>query len=831
MTTAIAEADSTTDSTTADASTVEPTAENTATVTTPEPAEQPANAEQLHLVTTEEAAEPPAPRSRRKPRKSAPTRKSEAEPTAETEQTAEAGSDAGGITDALTTETPAPAEAAAPAGSAPFEVDPAEVAPHPYNAPARSLPQPGNPKWDELFAGVQVHGVQVPAKVVTLAAFLAVRPELADEINESNENARYVAIYGHRRRAAAIEASKKLPVIIDDAIMANGGDLDAIAQENNGRDDYTELEEARLIARFLETGISQRKLAPRLSRDQATISRRVALLRLIPEIQQRVEDKKFPADAAAVIGGQLGSKLPWEPNNKKWKSLTDDQRQADQVEAVQLMHRANKTATAACEWVIAARQSREQAATEGIKIIDPRETFGNTYYDHRLSQPDDVEAAREAGTLFGALDANSGTLVYFTSTKPKRTPTGQDDAEKAEAKARADAMKARREACVQLIANPLPQKALLDLFARQFVTRVTKQAGSNDAVTLAKKWWDAGKVNPNLGDEWADYMANRAETKLQHHGAWALAVAAMELRACTYADWDAEDIAYLQLLTDRAKYKPTQWEQARLAKAAENAAKAAATDDADEDTDDGDQDGDQNAGQNAGQDGDEGTSQDGESTPEPAKKTSRRASKPRTPRRKNTAAEKGDQDDDAKPATPRSAARRIERRPAPAAGAPHLAAAVPGSAARRIERRPAPPAAPVPSPAVGPTTRTDAARITHQPDPHHIHDHSHEEIHHHGHLRRRHHRRLVRKDHHRRHAGHPARAPRSTRPADRLRPPGHRHNVARHRTRPWTADRRRHADRAHLARRRHRCGPPRRRARGSPCRPQHPRHRRRRPRP
>ncbi|WP_018687197.1 ParB/RepB/Spo0J family partition protein, partial [Actinokineospora enzanensis] len=464
--------------------------------------------------------------------------------------------DAGGIAAALAqraSETTATGELLIPASA---------VAPHPFNSPSRSLPQPGNARWDELVSTVRASGVTVPAKVVTAAAFLAVRPQTADQIG----NAEYVVIYGHRRRAACLETGRPLKAIVDDSVMENDGDLEALAQENLGREDLTELEDAQMLARFFEVNKkeSQRSLARRLGRDQATISRRLALLKTAPEIQAAITDKKFAATDAAVIGG----KLPYEPNGKR-DGRESDERLAEQRTAVELVNQG-RTATAACEWVIAARASAQQAATEGLDLIEPATAFGDRHYEHACRDEAAATVAREAGLLVATIDKQNGALRYYTKAKPDRPQaTDREEAEKAEAKARKDAQTKRREACVKLITSPLPQKQLIDLLSRQYVNGMAHGATSSEAYTLAGKLWFASGLTPNVGDEWKESMRREGTSRiLNHHAAWVLAVAAFEIRASqNHREWDALDLEFFELLDERARYVPTEWERLRLAKA------------------------------------------------------------------------------------------------------------------------------------------------------------------------------------------------------------------------------------------------------------------------
>jgi len=233
------------------------------------------------------------------------------------------------------------------------EIAVSEIAPHPFNHNSRSQPQPGDPKWDELLNGVRANGVRLPVLVVPRDAFTAARPGAAGEISPE---ARYVLIYGHRRRAAALEAGRDtMPAVIDDAIMTDNGDLDAMAAENLGRQDLSDLAEADLFARYSEIGLTQRAIADRLGVDQATVSRRLALLLLAPEVRQAVADGELPSAEAAALSGQL----PYGPL-RRWQKSKDpdqdtDQRRAEQIEAQRLILQHNWSASRAAERIVVER--------------------------------------------------------------------------------------------------------------------------------------------------------------------------------------------------------------------------------------------------------------------------------------------------------------------------------------------------------------------------------------------------------------------------------------------------------------------------------------------
>lgn len=469
---------------------------------------------------------------------------------------------AGGITAGL-------ASLAAADGQRFIEAPTEAIAPHPYNAPTRSVPQPDNPRWIELVGSVRAAGVQVPILVVSRAAFVQARPELEPSLEPAT---RYVIIYGHRRRAAALEAGlATVPAVIDDSAMADGGDLDAMTIENLGREDLTEFEQAEVFARYSEAGFSQRDIASKLGVNQSTVSRRLNLLLLCPEVRAAVESGKVRHTEAAELSGKLpyGPRRPWQQDVHDEQD--SDDRRADQVAACDLVA-SGATLKRAAERVLAERRARRRAASEGVEIVNPRERFGPDYQQYAIAS-----LAMAAGQpLVGAIDELQGSLVYY----PAAAQRAQSDApqlssaatEGASARQRAAASRARLLACPRLVASPPPREKLLPLLAGQYAAGIAALGGSQAGWKLSFDFSRAaGLPSAAHSDVGSFREAAGAEVtlKCQIEIAWACAVAAFELHASDKARtrWDHLDIAYLQLLQDRAGYTPTPWELDRIAAA------------------------------------------------------------------------------------------------------------------------------------------------------------------------------------------------------------------------------------------------------------------------
>jgi len=52
--------------------------------------------------------------------------------------------------------------------------------------------------------------------------------------------------------------------VVDDSVLADGGDLGAMTIENLGREDLTELQQAEMFAHYSEAGLGQRAIADKL---------------------------------------------------------------------------------------------------------------------------------------------------------------------------------------------------------------------------------------------------------------------------------------------------------------------------------------------------------------------------------------------------------------------------------------------------------------------------------------------------------------------------------------------------------------------------------------
>ena len=149
---------------------------------------------------------------------------------------------------------------------------------------------PDNPRnhlrnLDETVESVRAVGVILPIVVGTVDAYLHSRPDRAGDLDDG---AQYVVIDGHRR----LEASRRvglatIPVRVDNARLATDETLlEAAFVANYHRDDMTDLEEAHALKQLVDYYGSQTKASKRLGIPQNTISSKLSLLKLTPELQR-----------------------------------------------------------------------------------------------------------------------------------------------------------------------------------------------------------------------------------------------------------------------------------------------------------------------------------------------------------------------------------------------------------------------------------------------------------------------------------------------------------------------------------------------------------------
>lgn len=149
---------------------------------------------------------------------------------------------------------------------------------------------PDNPRnhlrnLEETVGSVREIGVVVPIVVATTDAYLRDRPERSGDLDEG---AHYVVVDGHRRLEAARRAGlATIAVWVDDGrVSTDEALLETAFVANYHRDDRTDIEEAHALKQLVDYYGSQTKAARRVGLPQATISSKLSLLKLTPDLQK-----------------------------------------------------------------------------------------------------------------------------------------------------------------------------------------------------------------------------------------------------------------------------------------------------------------------------------------------------------------------------------------------------------------------------------------------------------------------------------------------------------------------------------------------------------------
>lgn len=148
---------------------------------------------------------------------------------------------------------------------------------------------PDNPRdhlrnLEETEDSVRQVGVLLPLVVATVDAYLAKRPHRQGDVQAG---ASHIVVDGHRRLEAARRVGlATIPVRVDDARVATDEALlEAAFIANYHRDDMTELEEANALQQLVAFYGNQKQAAKRLGIPTATLSTKLSLLKLSPELQ------------------------------------------------------------------------------------------------------------------------------------------------------------------------------------------------------------------------------------------------------------------------------------------------------------------------------------------------------------------------------------------------------------------------------------------------------------------------------------------------------------------------------------------------------------------
>ncbi|MFD4756903.1 ParB/RepB/Spo0J family partition protein [Streptomyces sp. NPDC058426] len=175
---------------------------------------------------------------------------------------------------------------------------------------------PDNPRnhlrnLDETVDTVREVGIILPIVIATADAYLKDRADRATDLDAGSQ---YVVVDGHRRLEAARRVGlATIPVRVDNArVTTDEVLLESAFIANYHRDDMTDLETANALKQLVDFYGSQTKAAKRLGLSQSTISSKLSLLKLSPELQKDLATGTRKSEHVRNLG-----KLPPAEQKKK----------------------------------------------------------------------------------------------------------------------------------------------------------------------------------------------------------------------------------------------------------------------------------------------------------------------------------------------------------------------------------------------------------------------------------------------------------------------------------------------------------------------------------
>ncbi|MGD9753193.1 MAG: ParB/RepB/Spo0J family partition protein [Acidimicrobiia bacterium] len=255
----------------------------------------------------------------------------------------------------------------------------------------------------------------------SITAVGIVEPLLVSPIAEG----RYVIVAGHRRHAAAVKAGLgEVPCTVRQ--LSDAERVEIMLVENLQRSDLTPIEEASGYFRLVEHGMTQRELARRIGRSARHVAARLALLELPTVVQDELH-----SGAMTVADGQ--ALLVFRSQPEVIERLLADEWSRREIERAVLRERHRQAAAKA--------NAERRAAVEAQRAAEPDDTS---------DESGDPEPAIAAGTQEPA--------------QRKQDPMAE---ERARAKARNQASKARIEFTRTLIERRVPKGDAIALIAVQ----------------------------------------------------------------------------------------------------------------------------------------------------------------------------------------------------------------------------------------------------------------------------------------------------------------------------------------------------------------------------
>ncbi|MFD0353640.1 ParB/RepB/Spo0J family partition protein [Streptomyces sp. NPDC127110] len=423
-----------------------------------------------------------------------------------------------------------------------FECAPLSISPNPMN---RRLALGG---MEEMAASVARQGVHTPGAVMHMDLFLEMYPEWAERVPHPERQ--YILGPGHRRHAAAQQAGKPMLVILRNRWAKTRSVEENLISENEDRVGLSPIEQALQLDLLRQRGFTTEQIAERSSYgSKGTVSRYLNLLNLPAEIQ------------AEVHQGALSHKAGYTLSTIQDPESSNSSPAAHELQSRAFAWMRDEGLSAEA----AKNRLRQQAAfpagnnppSAPTPAADPGSANDVSRGKRDTAAPD--HQAEPSPTAPAAPSAETTPIPKQAQgeAEPSGTPKVTEAAAAAELRA---------VAC-QILLTEERYASAEDMYAR-LVDAVLNPEEWRPAAALAHTWLRGNGKGPAIGrpNKYVAAVAASDDTKLKRRVAYAIGLAADELRAAQPdRPWDDRDRAHLQLLmSSKAAYQPTEWEQGRL---------------------------------------------------------------------------------------------------------------------------------------------------------------------------------------------------------------------------------------------------------------------------
>ncbi|MEU4349606.1 ParB/RepB/Spo0J family partition protein [Streptomyces sp. NPDC023838] len=226
-------------------------------------------------------------------------------------------------------------------------VAPTAGVPDPTELPVGRISQnPDNPReqlrdLDGLADSIREIGLINAITVASVEAYLRERPDRAADLDPDT---RYIVIDGHRRLAAAkLAGAPTVRVSVDNALVSTDEALlEAAFVANVHRDDMNPLEQANALKKLVEFYGSQNRAAKRLGIAQSTISSKLSVLDLTPELQADLVEGRRKVEHVRNLSKYTADQQREQADARA--AAADERREAAR-RATELSRRDNPSAT------------------------------------------------------------------------------------------------------------------------------------------------------------------------------------------------------------------------------------------------------------------------------------------------------------------------------------------------------------------------------------------------------------------------------------------------------------------------------------------------------